>query len=49
MTTIGTVMFLALGLLTSVWTSWLWAGVLGIAAARHWYLYATRPVLAGRW
>lgn len=50
-TTAGTVMFLALGLLSSVWTSWLWAGLLSVSAARHWYLYASRrvrPVPVGR-
>jgi hypothetical protein len=43
-TTIGTVVFLALGLFTTVWTSWLWAGVLGVSAARQWYLYTSRRV-----
>lgn len=49
-TTAGTVMFLALGLLTSAWTSWLWAGLLSVSAVRHWCLYASRrarPVPVG--
>lgn len=35
-------LFLFVAVMSSVWTSWLWAALFGLGSARHWYLYVNR-------